>query len=159
MRRLLASTAGARGMRASSTMPYPPSTSDTYRSTSTWRESSITGNRTVTTTTTVTRTSYRSSERRSSGLREVSPQQTPPVLQSAIEAPSDLYEGDTLVLEARFLPAEPSANITWSVNGQVSFCKEKKTKGEIRCGWKCVTKGDPRHACSMICAHLQMCVI
>ncbi|CDS41841.2 expressed conserved protein [Echinococcus multilocularis] len=116
VRRLLASTAGVRGMRASSTLPYPSTTSDTYRSTSTWRESSITGNRMVTTTT--TRTSYRSSERRSSGLREVSPQQTSPALQSAIEAPTDLYEGDTLALEARFLPAEPSASIIWSVNGQ-----------------------------------------
>lgn len=124
VKRLLAATAGGRGLRASSQMPYSSSTGDSYRSTSTWRESSISTNGMMTTTTTITRTSFQSSSsRRTSRLREVSPKQTAPVLETAIEAPVDLAEGDSLSLEARFSEAEPNATVTWIVNGEVTINK------------------------------------
>ncbi|KAM7537943.1 hypothetical protein Aperf_G00000079361 [Anoplocephala perfoliata] len=118
VKRLLAATAAGRGLRSSSQFPYSVSTGDSYRSTSTLRESSITSNGRLTTTTSITRTSYQSTNRRTSGLREVSPEQKAPELEAAIDAPTDLVEGDGLSLEARFTEAEPRANITWSVNGE-----------------------------------------
>ncbi|KAM3173269.1 hypothetical protein ACTXT7_012839 [Hymenolepis weldensis] len=117
-KRLLAATAGGRGIRASSQMPYSSSTADSLRSTSTWRESSITSNGMVSTTTTITRTSFQSTSKRSSGLREISPQQRAPVLETPIDAPTDLAEGDSLSLEAKFAEAEPRATVTWTVNGE-----------------------------------------
>ncbi|VDL60884.1 unnamed protein product, partial [Hymenolepis diminuta] len=117
-KRLLAATAGGRGIRASSQMPYSSSTTDSFKSTSTWRESSITSNGMMSTTTTITRTSFQSTSKRSSGLREISPQQKAPVLETPIDAPADLAEGDSLSLEAKFAEAEPRATVTWSVNGE-----------------------------------------
>lgn len=69
--------------------------------------------------TSITRTSFQSTNRRTSGLREFSPEQKAPELEIAVNAPTDLAVGDSLSLEARFTQAEPRANITWSVNGEV----------------------------------------
>ncbi|VDN97428.1 unnamed protein product [Rodentolepis nana] len=89
------------------------------KSVSTWRESSISANGMMTTSTTITRTSFQSTNRRSSGLREVTPQQKAPELKTPIDEPTDLAEGDSLSLEAKFTEAEPLANVTWIVNGEV----------------------------------------
>uniref|UniRef100_A0A5K3EN24 non-specific serine/threonine protein kinase n=1 Tax=Mesocestoides corti TaxID=53468 RepID=A0A5K3EN24_MESCO len=114
VKQLLAATA-SRGVRASSTMPY--TSSETYKTTSSVRESSILGN-SITSTTSITRSSLQMSERRSSGMRNANPRQKAPALKAAIDAPTGLLEGDTLTLEAQFYPAEPPATVAWFFNGQ-----------------------------------------
>lgn len=41
------------------------------------------------------------------------------MLEIPIDAPTDLAEGDSLSLEAKFAEAEPRATVTWTVNGEV----------------------------------------
>lgn len=128
MKQLLAATSG-RGYRASS---YNPFASESHSSFSSRRETSVmnTGGYTTTSTTvrsSITSSNIRASETMSSSRRyhqqiydDLEEEAVAPILQTPIDAPIGLCDGDSLTLEARFRIAEPTASITWSINGEVS---------------------------------------
>lgn len=116
-------------MRSSSTQPgymnrqygnrreYSVANNTNTSSTSKYSSSSTTVTRDGVTTTTTT--SSRRTERTISETRETAPAQVAPSLASALDAPSNLVEGDMLSLEARFSISEPQATIVWHINGRV----------------------------------------
>ncbi|KAL7064324.1 hypothetical protein AAHC03_04779 [Spirometra sp. Aus1] len=108
VKKLLAATSNFRGMRSTSQQPTM------INETTSWRETSVSGD------TTVTRSYYSSRrvDRITSEIREMSPQQKAPTLVEALESPFDLREGDRLALVAKFTEAIPPAKIAWFIDGQ-----------------------------------------